>query len=217
MNEHPILFSGPMIQAILAGHKTQTRRVLNPQPIWIGDHATGHWHLEGFEGEHLVYGGPFNPIEYAKYPYGSWFAHSNSPYGVVGDRLWVRETGWERPDLTPKMTREGADTWPRYMYDADNCDHDQLREWGWKRRPSIFMPRWASRITLEITGLRVERVQDISEEDAIREGVETKEPNHVVGARYRFGQLWNSINAKRNFGWDVNPWVWVVEFKRIQP
>lgn len=83
-------------------------------------------------------------------------------------------------------------------------------------RPLIFMPRWASRILLEVTGVRVERIQDISEEDAVAEGIEPKEPNHVVSSRYRFGQLWNSINRKRGFGWDTNPLVRVIEFKVLK-
>lgn len=128
-----------------------------------------------------------------------------------GDRLWVRETGWQRPERTPKMMREGADTWAPYYFDADGlteADHEQFKSWGFKRRPSIFMPRWASRISLEIVNVRIERLQDISEADAKAEGVE------AVGThRVSYIALWNTLNGAGS--WEANPWVWVVEFKRI--
>lgn len=127
-----------------------------------------------------------------------------------GDRLWVRETwycaGVDESDGYPVRYREGA-----------TVQEDVSISW----RPSIFMPRWASRITLEITGVRVERLQDITEEDAKEEGVPPMifsdggygKPDYRDG----FRQLWDSINAKRGFGWDVNPWVWVIEFRRVTP
>lgn len=182
--EHPIIFSGPMVRAILDDRKTQTRRVVRlpatfrPDPAHRGDDrakilATVKWYAE------------------------------------PGDRLWVRETGWERPYRTPRMRREGADTWDRYYYDADGLtkdEHEQFKKWEFKRRPSIYMPRWASRITLEVVNVRVERLQEISREDEIAEGV-------ADGQFYDL--LWESINGPGS--WDKNPWVWVIEFNRIKP
>jgi len=182
--EHPILFTGDMVRAILDGRKTQTRRVIkNPQ------------RLEGLmlEGEA-----------------GEW-----CPYGVVGDRLYVRETwcaGIEWDDEKPSEIDPlcgGNDIF--YLANGEKPEG-----YG-KTRPNIFMPKWAARIWLEITGIRVERVQEISEEDATAEGVmrlttyRTETPMIDM-----FRHLWNVINANRGYGWDVNPWVWVVEFKRVR-
>lgn len=130
------------------------------------------------------------------------------PYGQPGDRLWVRET-W-------------AEDGSRYTYRATN------ETWAWHWAPSIFMPRAASRITLEITDVRVERVQDISEEDARAEGVtrelrgpRTYPDRHAARSHetYRdaYMRLWDALNAKRGCGWAVNPWVWVISFQRAQP
>lgn len=142
-----------------------------------------------------------------------------------GLTLWVRETGWERPERTPRDMREGADTWARYYYDADDDDDiDFFKRNGFKRRPSIYMPRWASRITLEITNVRVERLQDISEEDAKAEGVSPWKnggwcfsdracAGSPIGA---FEALWDSINgAKVGASWRDNPWVWCILFRAI--
>ncbi len=179
MREHPILFSSEMVLAILAGRKTQTRRVMKPQPT----------------------GKPFQFITFNV---------------VTGDRLWVRE----------KLHRIDGQT----FYSADGHPLAMAQPWAWKRRelPSIHMPRWASRITLEIINVRVERVQDIGENDAEREGVEMwcemfkdysrkdDNPGWARDPRYSFQTLWDSINAERGFGWDVNPWVWVIEFKKVE-
>jgi hypothetical protein len=204
MKWRPILFSGEMVRAILDGRKTQTRRVMKPQP------SAQVFQYCSFNG--------FYPALSDNEQAPNYNEEHRSPYGVAGDRLWVRENGWERPDRTDKMMREGADTWPPYQYDVDDCDDDQLREWGWKRRPSIFMPRWASRIILEIVKVRVERVQDISEADAQAEGIteRTRLPGIEPLYAMTYAKLWNALNAKRGFGWDMNPWVWVIEFKRIK-
>lgn len=188
MAERPILFSAPMVRAILNGTKTQTRRVVKPQPV-----ATRGSKKPWCSIEDLL---------------------KTCPYGQPGDRLWVRESGWERPERTPRMMREGADTWEPYYYDADGWideDHADFKRWGFRRRPSIHMPRWASRIDLEITAVRVERLQDISEPDAKAEGVD---PQFLL-ARTGFVSLWESINGTAS--WDENPWVWVIEFKRVKP
>ena len=155
----------------------------------------------------------------------------NCPYGQSGDRLWVRETGWERPWRTPRQMREGADTWAPYYYDADGLtddDHAQFKAWEFKRRPSIFMPRRFSRITLEVVSVRVERLQEISYEDAVAEGCGIAEDRfdpvghgetwEQTARRLRWPQrsyqlLWNKINGR--CAWEKNPWTWVIEFKQI--
>jgi len=135
-------------------------------------------------------------------------------------KLWVRETLWMPPFITEKMRIEGADTWPEFDYDAsiDEYTRGIYKEWKWLKKPSIHMPRFASRITLEVKEIRVEILQDISEEDSWKEGV-------VGRGITRYGKegidlfhiLWNSINEKRGYGWDVNPWVWVVVFEILTP
>lgn len=214
MAERPILFSAPMVRAILAGTKTQTRRIVKPQPVQ-DDH--GFWSSDG------------------KSHCGSvelWAEHvaAHCPYGQPGDRLWVRESGWERPERTPKMMREGADTWPRFAYAADDWSDDDradFRRWGFKVRPSIHMPRWASRILLEITAIRVERLNDISEADAREEGITdggctecgNPEPcwchNPSPDPCDAYCHLWEQINGPDS--WSANPWVWVVEFRKVKP
>ena len=194
MKERPILFSSEMVQAILESRKSQTRRVIKPQPpegVWF--YRTIQNHIEWISID-IMTGSINDETDIYK-----------CPYGQPGDKLWVREM------------------WHKHSDDDEFCAgkiHYRATEIcvGTKWHPSIFMPRWASRITLEITNIRVERVQDISEADAIAEGTAPS----IVGAdldylRYRAGYqtVWDSINAKRGYGWDVNPWVWVVEFKRI--
>jgi hypothetical protein len=189
MKERPILFSAPMVRAILDGKKTQTRRVIKQQPT----NAPGAPNLQ------------------------AWFEEMDDgfircPYGQPGDQLWVRET-WNCID-TGRLTQR--QDWVRYRA----TDGDEMY---W--RPSIFMPRWASRITLKVTAVRVERVQDITNNDARLEGVAVPHPgiSHIPNEAGLWEQqyivcfraLWNEINAKRGYGWDVNPWVWVVEFRKI--
>lgn len=128
------------------------------------------------------------------------------PYGIPGDRLWVRETF---ADL------RGMGFGHKWAYRADTpegSESDRIRiGYGVRWKPSIHMPRWASRITLEITDIRVERVQDITYIDAKAEGVEYEKG--YTDPREAFATLWNSINAKRDYGWAMNPWVWIIEFK----
>nr|WP_316890243.1 hypothetical protein [Ralstonia sp. LMG 6871] len=203
-----------MVRAILDGRKTQTRRALKVQPPADtfrmdtyhhpdGQHYFWAW-KEAFNGCELHTG--WEPI--------------CCPYGQPGDRLWVRENGWERPERTPKMMRDGADTWAPYYFDADGYseqDKADFKAWGFKRRPSIHMPRGASRITLEITGVRVERLNDCSEEDARAEGVGPLRSDgrmqNGAPASDGYADLWERINGAGS--WSANPWVWVVEFKRL--
>lgn len=203
MKARPILFSAPMIRALRDGRKTQTRRIVKPQPF--ADDSVAGWAVIDRAGSIRRW----HPA----------LAEMDCPYGKPGDLLWVRENGWERPERTPQMMREGADTWAPYYYDADgltDAENEQFKAWGFKRRPSIHMPRWASRITLRLTDVRVERLQDISIIDARAEGV--REDRVVVGVPERdpralFPDLWNSINGAG--AWDINPWVWALSFDVI--
>ncbi|HEU5088199.1 MAG TPA: hypothetical protein VFT99_12165 [Roseiflexaceae bacterium] len=224
MKERPILFSGPMVRAIFAGQKTQTRRVVKALSI---DHPDSSYAAQlDFE---RIHGGVLESI-----------LLGGCPYGQPGDRLWVRETWTEN-------------AMGELLYKADWSGFEATGM-GWKS--SIHMPRAASRITLEITGVRVERIQDISEADAVAEGVPgsryafwggflrhddgTRNYVHMFAdpgnpgnppaelehaelermeilARDRFHHLWNTINAKRGYAWESNPFVWVSEFKRLEP
>ncbi len=144
------------------------------------------------------------------------------PYGQPGDRLWVRET-WGSPDADHPLVDDGHNPEPgdRVVYRANKSDNYQWSNcdtFVW--RPSIFMPKWASRILLEVTDVRVERVQEITIDDIEAEGVYRIEDGQDCGRDTflntgNFLDLWDSINAKRGFGWNTNPWVWVVEFKRV--
>jgi len=133
------------------------------------------------------------------------------PYGKPGDRLWVRET-WQ-------FTGTELNVEPGYVYRATDPDWSEME--GWKWRPSIFMPRDASRILLEVTGVRVERVQEITEDDARAEGCQGEPEYTSKGGQgwvydFEFQKLWDSINAKRGYSWESNPWVWVVSFRRVE-
>lgn len=244
MKERPILFSGGMIRAILENRKTQTRRIVKPQPepCDAGKQISEAASEPGwFTNMTLIDGtvppermeGDFPREDFAH----RWWA---CPYGKPGDRLWVRET-WQQyrasspaQDAAIKKSIERIESgkskdivaevggWPmpngeaRTLYAADfgewayNVDSD-LKPW----RPSIFMPRALSRITLEITNVRVERLQEISEMDAKAEGVEAAwGPNNPpFGYKQSFEAGWDSINGKRG-SWASNPWVWVIEFKK---
>jgi hypothetical protein len=216
--ELPILFSAPMVRAILDGRKTQTRRVVKPQP----PPAAAVRAMAGVD--YGLFTDHRSPNEFRECLGGaeaSAVPRFRCPYGVSGDRLWVREA-WGLHDTQPN---DGPDNAHVY-YRATDGDRHYLRYQLW--RPSIHMPRWASRITLEVTEVRVERVQDISEDDAQAEGVDpgclTCGENCVYSGgcgycrpcyRDSFIGLWEQINAKRGFGWDVNPWVWAVTFKVV--
>ena len=177
VKERPILFSGPMVRAILDGRKTQTRRIVKPQPAAAPS------------------------VNKAQYWVGC-------PYGGVGTRLWVRET-WRS---ISSGTREGG-----FDYRANDPSASGVGFTAWK--PSIHMPRVASRITLEITAVRVERLKDISAEDAKAEGISNVFDAVFLGKARSveaacYATLWESINGEGS--WAVNPWVWVVEFKKVE-
>lgn len=200
MRERPILFSSPMVRAILRDEnpKTQTRRVIKPQPFLAID---GKWYQEA----------PGSYPQEHKY----W----KCPYGQPGDRLWVRERFQIRTPFTGDLASDISN--PHVLYYADDNERYRDRD---KWKPSIHMPRWASRITLEITGVRVERIQDMNFYDWAADFCPSKLEQERALASF-VGQknmvdmaktFWDSINAKRGFGWDTNPWVWVIEFKRVE-
>jgi len=213
MKERPIIFCGSMVRAILDGRKTMTRRVckracdnVGPDIAWAVCPAQESGWIAWFGVPGL------NVAEFTKKAYDRGFP---CPYGVSGDRLWVRETF--EPQGDGKVI---------YRADPDNNAADTVRHLAAIWKPSIFMPRWASRITLEVTAVRVERVQDISSSDAEAEGILSTFDSAAGHGDFRLGKetshqahfrvLWDSINAKRGFGWSVNPWVWVVQFQRLE-
>lgn len=215
MKERPILFSAPMIRALLANQKTQTRRIIDPIAFGAPSHCK----------EVKPYcTGTADPLAFYWKSGACW--NSSKPlicrHGKKGDRLWVKET------FIKKACERSLD---EPCLDCQNCRDGRVfyadtPEYKTKWKPSIFMPRWASRITLEILSVRVERLQDISEEDAKAEGCEMdgkfpKEQPHSSGiglvgwdsAIDWYHDLWDSINGKGS--WELNPVVWVLEFKMI--
>lgn len=229
MKERPILFSAPMVRAILDGRKTQTRRVIKPQP------RHDLFEVCNFHKSCVDRNGNLYPSIKEYFGIcdidGDWSV--KCPFGTVGDRLWVRETA------KATATEEGIDC-IQYMAD-DHCRQIMVSEYGpWRKMrsyscgharavPSIHMPRWASRINLEVAGIRVERLNEISPKDAIAEGCmpssgsglgtpeNFREAARLVGGPYPrgiFAMLWESINGPGS--WAANPWVWVVEFRRVE-
>jgi hypothetical protein len=261
MKERPILFSGPMVNAILENRKTQTRRVVNIDHVALFRSPSIQFFQQRVE-DWVPDGELWDAVDGLCDVLG----RVRCPYGQPGDRLWVRET-WK------PYTEETGDCGIRYRADGAFINHEnswqgadrwlavrrpeeqypQMKPPKW--RPSIHMPRWASRITLEITDVRVERLQEISEADARAEGIRFADhgklcwhkggppgdvgdcpaPDHthqqrpgyywkdggatnsgecLHTARSAFGNLWDSINAKKH-PWESNPWVWVIEFRRV--
>jgi len=242
MKERPILFSAPMVRAILEGRKTQTRRVILPQPQPV---SNSYGFIE----------------ESAKYP-GEWFQwYCGEPgprftcrYGVPGDRLWVEESwgigdhgrliesclNYRAGGQKPLIGHASPDTWSiaGNRREINNADLLKVPD-GW--RNAMFMPRWASRLLLQIESIEGERVQDIGKESAIAEGLATVTKDGslwkygvpdldglpgtddhgwpwaewCVDPRDAYRKLWDSINEKRGFGWDFNPYVWAVTFSEV--
>jgi hypothetical protein len=230
MKERPILFKAEMVRAILDGRKTQTRRAVKPQPAsGVRQSPFSSSGLEDGHGREL-----------------------SCPYGKPGDQLWVRETwrigAWDHnegsmcidyqdgPDKTWRNVPDSGWFEREWIAISDELTRKKIGfnakgNYHWapgqsplKWKPSIHMPRWASRIQLEITDLRVERLQEISEEDAFQEGVDNKLCAESVGrsplkmgvaTQSGYAYFWDKINGPGS--WDANPWVWVIEFKRIKP
>lgn len=203
MTDRPIIFSAPMIRALLDGRKSQTRRALKPQPIChVGAVPSFSW-------------GRYHGL----YP-DDWFGYGNEIDGALpyrpGDRLWVREAysgPYAMGDIPPRDWRADLPVW--YWADGNPEDGD----WT-KPKPGIHMPRWASRLTLIVTDVRVQRLQDISNEDAIAEGTEPhghaftgygKQSDVWMAPYYSFAILWTSIHGPD--AWDANPWVAAISFE----
>ena len=209
VRERPILFSAPMVRSILDGRKTQTRRVVEPQP----DKVVLSYYPGGLVAHDLE-------CNETAIKYGNGFEDDDRqwkcPYGAPGDRLWVRETWQQDP------AGDRAVCYRATGHDEKCVIPDHL----W--RPSIFMPRWASRLTLGITAVRVQRLQEISEDDAIAEGCKLPASGRITdvqGGQYAgriwwnavtwYKELWDSINGKTH-PWTSNPWVWVIEFRGVE-
>lgn len=233
MTERPILFSGAMVRAILAGRKTVTRRIILHRHAYrtYPEKQTAKEIREALGVPLMLYHQSKDRdacIEYLR---------THSPYGLPGDRLWLRETwapadyladGNERDD--PVVIAYAADR-KAISWEDKNVHAVDTYAWNWdlmKWKPSIFLPRWASRIELEVTEVRVARLHDLGEEDAIAEGVTRHDgrwfdgaPHRIKGtpkalptAREAFSSLWDRINGKRA-PWSSNPWVWVVSFRKV--
>lgn len=202
MKEHPIIFNAEMVRAILAGKKTQTRRVINPQPQGMPLLSEDGEVQLNEDGEiPFRNGGKLREINFIK-----------SKYGQPGDKLWVRETWGEViPDKIVYRANHADD----YQWGAGKSSQG-----GFQWKPSIYMPRLACRITLKILDIRIERLQIISAKDVLAEGVKClpKEGTMTWGldSIRRFMNLWDSIHSKDGFSWETNPWVWVIEFKRVR-
>lgn len=207
MTERPILFSAPMVRAILASSKTQTRRAVafprSRDAFVMVDNGRGWWPYQSDDGESELCS------DGMEHPY-------SCPYGQPGDRLYVRETWGFNPDFPGLIGRACYRADPGHAHD------------GIKWKPSIHMPQSASRITLEVTGVRVERLQDISEDDCWAEGIEATDGTFTVeqqidmtnrigccidDAKPSYALLWESINGPGS--WAANPWVWAIDFRRI--
>jgi hypothetical protein len=221
----PIIFSTSMILAILERRKMQTRRVVRPQPEFVPPRETARNGL-------LLFSKGKNWQEVNIDRLNTWITSPNTlcPYWSESRVLWVREAYRLGAHFDPGATTSGifrraesipggvlAETCrPTVRYEADGSfNHEPLPNWKpGKLHPSIFMPHWAHRIDLELTGIRIEQVQDISMEDCLAEGI-TYEEADMCGALLEdcYADLWDYLNLKRGFGFDANPWVWVLEFQ----
>jgi hypothetical protein len=248
MREIPILFSASMVRALLSGSKNQTRRIVKGNIDKFDFLSIGNLEVEGKQkGYCAIFRAPKDDWIAEDKP---WHEYIKSPYGQPGDQLRVKEAAWMRCEKRPNgKTKTGRDKWhfvplesAPVFYAADHPKRPALdvvspltgNQWVWRLKIGRFMPRWASRITLEIIGIRVERLNDCSEQDAIAEGIERVGGFASVSPwrNYRKGEegemllhcsaptrsymtLWESINGAGS--WAANPWVWVVEFKVVKP
>lgn len=242
MIERPVFFNGEMIRSILQGHKTQTRRIMKNQPpehwtpvnsLGDPDYTARTYTKEVIDRHGFLQAGP-SVFGVADETWGAV-----SPSGMPGDRLWVRENWWQAGDSVQSYPGDDEYKWSgsrRIFYAADGTPPNEPNRYYpnglsngsfsaanpnriWKKRPSIHMPRWACRILLEITAVRIERLNDISEKDCRNEGCMGGHgviPNYQYSAtpREQFSNLWQTIYGCES--WKKNPWVWVVDFKLIE-
>lgn len=225
MRERPIIFNADMVRAVLDGRKTQTRRII--QSPAKNMQASGHKVIEYREPGDKWYG---EHVFSMRNQSGTWCDYTKEqflakcPFGVVGDRLWVRESfyehgHWQGGGYDPEDSYFVSDKQVLFPADGIQRPSERKREDFWRSRPSIHMPRWASRITLEITGVRVERLNSMTEKDALAEGC-LGGHDSIPGYHYsatpheHFHHVWQSIYGDDS--WQANPWVWVVEFKRVE-
>jgi len=226
--ERPIIFCSDGVRAILDGRKTQTRRVIRPQPIghrtcWSDDLEVGDLYIETDEsvwkacestGRNKKAAGELTPKEI------------KCPYGKIGDRLWVREGYriikgyWRRETLYGEYLIDGK----RFNAEVTGREYKlfKMRQSPCRKTSARFMYKSLARIWLEITNITVERLQDITEQDAITEGcralktIDTyQNKGSVTRAKWLYQRIWDSLNAKRGYPWEKNPWVWVIEFKKL--
>ncbi|WP_447880304.1 hypothetical protein [Serratia fonticola] len=229
MKERPVLFNGDMVRAILDGRKTQTRRVMKPQPEpcdYVDEHGKPRG---GHSWPSNIFQTMLHVEEELQNGKGDWvgLVGDACPFGDIGGRLWVRETFM---DLTGTGIEVNTGLYEGYAYRADtppgSLGDETRKEYKLKWTPSLHMPRKACRLVLEITGVRVERLDDISESDARAEGIidggclncGEPEPCGCVSpkpdATDAFAYLWQSIYGEKS--WFSDPWVWVIEFKRVE-
>ncbi|HBY5559298.1 hypothetical protein RZP29_23635 [Klebsiella quasipneumoniae subsp. similipneumoniae] len=215
MKERGMIFNGEMVRAILDGRKTQTRRIMKPQPKPSKSRPGDFW-FSSKKLESMVHVSDLAPGNSPIADYHLFIQEHCCPFGAVGDRIWVRETFSPVDD-----TQYGGEKWVDYRatpkFEASHpagwdCAPNDAEALKW--RPSIHMPRWASRILLEITNVRVERLKSISDGDAIREGCSTTDMKSGDCVADVFARLWASIYGDES--WNSNPWVWVIEFKRVE-
>jgi len=232
MKEHPILMNGAMVRATLAGTKSQTRRIVKLQEL-SGSYFEGGAAGVEFDGFRIPREGGAAPAQFSAEAVGGGAYMSEEiycPYGEPGDRLWVRETWRTDATLDGRAPSDFAG-WP-VKYEADGAVLGHGAHFGntdGKTRVSIHMPRWASRILLEITGVRVERLHDISDADIEAEGIdmvalaEAQERYDVIAkdgnasGRPTLRSAWRDLWESTGGDWDANPWLWIISFRRVTP
>ncbi|MDD5589224.1 MAG: hypothetical protein PHP92_04170 [Candidatus Nanoarchaeia archaeon] len=214
VKEHQIIFSTEMIKQILSGNKTQTRRIIkHHHPSYDYPENIAKYEFINFDGERVFFRDTLGPI-----------ASIKCPYGRVGYTLWVKEIYCNYIPLKRSLNINANGSQEDVIYKASHRLQDMegfediilSQDIRWKT--PMFMPKRYSRIKLEIINIEVERVQDINFTDVIAEGLDEKIDGHslsVTQLRSKFWRLWDSINKKKGFGWDMNPWVWKIEFKKI--
>ena len=221
MKQRPIIFNTEMVRAILDGRKTQTRRPMQPQPHkeWHPFSAKAEWYTPTVIDKK----GFYQPAKNDVFGVSDEDQGFISPFGSIGDQLWVRETWYQKGHYCMPMW-DGADDEDAFWSGTNQAKYfasDRIEkvshkfgEYFWRKRPSIHMPRWAARIILEVTDVRVERLSDISEQDAKAEGFDYPAVPGMgwkFNARHNFLVEWDQIYGNRS----SNPWVWVIEFKVI--